>query len=114
MTVDLARWLARVRHDFCKRLLWPARDRRDIGGAPAPGELVPALVDDEGRPVTPRALWGTLAADAPPGLDLDRFSAAVTHAIAAAEAGDVAGVLELEAAFDDLAVLARSLDQKGP
>jgi len=38
----------------------------------------------------------------------------VTRAIAAAEAGDVAGVLELEAAFDDLAVLARSLDQKGP
>ena len=54
------------------------------------------------------------AADAPAGLDLDRFGAAVTRAIAAAEAGDVAGVLELEAAFDDLAVLARSLDQKGP
>ena len=114
MTVDPSRWLARVRHDFCKRLLWPARDRRDIGGVPAPGELVPSLVDDEGRPVTPRALWGALAADAPAGLDLDRFGAAVTRAIAAAEAGDVAGVLELEAAFDDLAVLARSLDQKGP
>ena len=112
MTVDPARWLARVRHDFCKRLLWPARDRRDLGGTPGPGELVPALVDDEGRPVAPRALWAALAADGPPGLDLDRFSAAVTRAIAAAEAGDVAGVLELEAAFDDLAVLARSLDTR--
>ena len=24
-------WLARVRHDLVKRLVWPARDRRDIG-----------------------------------------------------------------------------------
>jgi hypothetical protein len=35
-------WLARVRHDLVKRLVWPARDRRDVGGAPAPGELAPA------------------------------------------------------------------------
>jgi hypothetical protein len=110
--VEPAAWLARVRHDFCKRLLWPARDRRDVGGESAPGELVPALVDDEGQPVTPRALWAALAAEAPPGLDLDRFTAAVGRVIAAAEAGDAAGVLELEAAFDDLAVLARSLDPK--
>lgn len=111
--VDTPRWLARVRHDFCKRLLWPARDRRDLGGAPGPGELIPALVDDEGQPVAPRALWAALAAEAPAGLDLDRFAAAAARAIAAAEAGDVPGVLELEAAFDDLAVLARSLDGKG-
>jgi hypothetical protein len=39
-------WLARVRHDLVKRLVWPARDRRDIGGAPAPGELAPRLIDD--------------------------------------------------------------------
>jgi hypothetical protein len=108
--VDSASWIARVRHDFCKRLLWPARDRRDLGGTPTAGELVPALVDDEGRAVTPRELWAALAADAPPGLDLDRFSAAVSRVIAAAETGDVQGVLELEGAFDDLAMLARSLD----
>jgi hypothetical protein len=111
--VEPAPWLARVRHDFCKRLLWPARDRRDMGGPPAPGELCPALVDDEGQPVAPRALWATLAAEAPRGLDLDRFTAAVNRVIVAAEAGDVAGVLELEAAFDDLTMLARSLDTKG-
>ena len=34
-------WLARVRHDLVKRLVWPARDRRDMGGAPKPGELAP-------------------------------------------------------------------------
>jgi len=108
-----AQWLARVRHDLCKRVLWPARDRRDVGGAPAPGELVPRLVDDEGRPVTARALWAALATEAPPALDLGRFSAAVDRALAAADAGDVAGVLALEGAFDDLAVLARSLERTG-
>ena len=70
-------WLARVRHDLVKRLVWPARDRRDMGGNPAPGELVPDLIDDEGRPIT------------------------------APQAGDVAGVIALEAAF---AALARSLE----
>ena len=50
-------WLARVRHDLVKRLVWPARDRRDMGGAPAPGELVATLIDDEGQPITAQALW---------------------------------------------------------
>ena len=40
-------WLARVRHDLVKRIVWPARDRRDMGGAPKPGELVPDLIDEE-------------------------------------------------------------------
>ena len=70
-----AEWLARVRHDLVKRLVWPARDRRDIGGAPAPGELAPRLIDDEGRPHHRRALWAALAADAPPGADVERLSA---------------------------------------
>ena len=52
-------WLARVRHDLVKRLVWPARDRRDMGGNPAPGELVPDLIDDEGRPITAPALADT-------------------------------------------------------
>src|SRR5665213_1425681 len=38
-------WLARLQHDLVKRLLWPARDRRDLGGAPAPGELARSLDD---------------------------------------------------------------------
>ena len=45
--------------------------------------------------------------DAPPGADLESFAAALARAVAAAEADDVAGVMELEAAFDRLA---RSLD----
>jgi hypothetical protein len=109
-----AAWLARVQHDLVKRLLWPARDRRDLGGAPTPGELVPRLIDEEGAPITATALWAALAAQAPVGAAnapvaaaLARFAEALAHALAAGQAGDVAGVLTLEAAF---AELARSLD----
>jgi hypothetical protein len=105
------RWLARVRHDLVKRLVWPARDRRDLGGAPAPGELCAHLVDDEGAPTTPHALWSALVADGPrdeaSGDALRRFEAALTRAISAGAAGDVDGVLALEPAFDELA---RSLE----
>jgi hypothetical protein len=132
MTTTAARWLARVQHDLVKRLVWPARDRRDLGGTPSPGELLPHLIDDAGAPTTAMALWAALAADspespdagqvsppagaAPPGAAapwsdgaaLTRFGEALTRAIAAGQAGDVAGVLALESAF---AELARSLDQ---
>ena len=104
-----ADWLARVRHDLVKRLVWPARDRRDIGGAPAPGELSPRLLDDEGAPISADALWAALAADAPPGADVAAFGAAITSAVAAADAGDMQGVIALEAAFADLA---RSLEDR--
>jgi hypothetical protein len=104
-----AEWLARVRHDLVKRLVWPARDRRDAGGVPAPGELAPALIDDEGRPISAADLWSALAADAPPGADLAAFGAAVARAAAAGHAGDVDGVIALEAAYSDLA---RSLNHK--
>jgi len=102
-------WLARVRHDLVKRLVWPARDRRDLGGTPAPGELAPDLIDEEGRPITAEALWSALAADAPPGTDLIAFGAAVARADAAARADDVQGVIALEDAYADLA---RSLNRK--
>ncbi len=113
---EIDAWLARLRHDLIKRLVWPARDRRDAGGDPAPGELVPRLIDDEGRPATAATLWAALAADAPGGLDLGAFATALARAGAAASAGDVAGVLALEPAFDELAAaarrLARSLDRE--
>ena len=102
-------WLARLRHDLVKRLVWPARDRRDLGGVPAPGELTPRLIDDEGRPTSATALWTALAADAPAGLDLAPFGVALARAIAAAEAGEIAGVLALDAAFDHLAAAAATL-----
>jgi hypothetical protein len=105
--MDPGAWLARVRHDLVKRLLWPARDRRDAGGPVVHGELVAPLIDDEGRPVTPGALWQGLAADAPPGAALGPFTAAVRQAEAAAAADDLDGVLALEPAFQ---ALARSLE----
>ncbi len=110
------RWLARVRHDLLKRLVWPARDRRDLGGAPAPGELIAHLVDHEGAPTTPHALWSALVAEGPAGPSsagpIRRFEAALTRAVSAGAAGDVDGVLALEPAFDELArSLARSLEE---
>jgi hypothetical protein len=102
-------WLARVRHDLVKRLVWPARDRRDAGGPVVPGELVAPLIDDEGRPTTPGALWEALAADAPDGAALGPFTAAVTRAAAAAAADQLDGVLALEPAFE---ALARSLEAR--
>jgi hypothetical protein len=107
-TAAITAWLGRVRHDLVKRLVWPARDRRDAGGAPAPGELCPRLIDDEGRATTAEALWASLSAEAPAGLDIEPFGRALAAASAAAAAGDVAGVLALEPAFDALARLARS------
>ena len=110
-SVENDRWLARVRHDLVKRLVWPARDRRDLGGAPVPGELCAHLVDDEGAPTTAQALWSALAADGPRGAAsggaLLRFEEALTRAVSAGAAGDVDGVLALEPAFDELA---RSLE----
>jgi hypothetical protein len=103
-------WLARVRHDLVKRLLWPARDRLDVGGAPAPGELEPSLIDAEGRPISAEALWSALRVDAPAGVSLDAFEAALAAALVAARAGDAAGVVALEPAFDELARLVRSLE----
>jgi hypothetical protein len=101
-------WLVRVQHDLVKRLLWPARDRRDMGGSPGPGELVPRLIDDEGRPTTAAALWEELRADAEaPAPVLDAFGAAVASAVAAAERGDIAGVLALDDAFRALGAAVR-------
>ena len=100
-------WLARLRHDLVKRLVWPARDRRDMGvpGPARPGELAPSLTDDEGNSVTAQALWTLLRGDLPgpaPADTLARFGAAVASAERAGAAGDVDGVLALEIAFREL------------
>jgi hypothetical protein len=98
-------WLKRLRHDLIKRLLWPARDRRDMGGKPRSGELDARLVDEEGRPTAAEALWSRLREEAPtpdhPALVA--FEPALMRATTASRRGDVTGVLALEADFDRLA-----------
>ena len=96
------RWLGRVHHDLVKRLLWPARDRREAGGSVRRGELSVVLTDDEGRPVDGITLWATLRADAPATFarsDLDTFGSAVGVAVAAGASDQLVGVLALEDAF---------------
>jgi hypothetical protein len=98
-------WLRRVRHDLVKRLVWPARDRRDMGGSPVPGELVASLVDEEGQPATAATVWAGLEASAtdPRHPGLAAFEAALADCLAAAQRNDVDGVLALDRAFDRLA-----------
>src|SRR5436190_19672001 len=104
-------WLGRVQHDLVKRLLWPARDRRDMGGAPHPGELEPRLVDDEGRPTTAAALWSALRAEvSAPAAVLEAFDRALESAVAAAQRGDLDGVLALDGAFRALSASLRKDD----
>jgi hypothetical protein len=101
-------WVARLQHDLVKRMLWLARDRRDMAGTPSPGELLPHLVGDEGQPVAPEALWQALRSEAPaeaPAEALDAFGQALQSAVAAARAGDLEGVLALEAAFQKLGAI---------
>jgi hypothetical protein len=105
-------WLAHVRHDLVKRLLWPARDRRGLGGAVQCGELTAALIDDDGASISAAALWAALRSDAPadiPAGALDSFGVAVDAAVACAAADDVDGVLTLEAAFTALSASAATM-----
>ena len=84
---EVSPWLARVRHDLVKRLVWPASRRSRA-----------------------RARLGShRAGEAPAGLDLEGFAAALARAAAAAAAGEIDGVLALEPAFDDLAARAQQL-----
>src|SRR5262245_47819298 len=110
MSEDPGVWVGRVRHDLCKRLLWPARDRRDLGGPVRPGELQVALVDEEGRRTSAAAMWQAFRDTAPAGAPeaaLDAFGAAVDDAVKAAARDDLRGVLTLEPAFEALARIVR-------
>lgn len=109
--VDAKAWLGRVHHDLVKRLLWPARDRRTLGGAVAPGELRVILMDADGAATTPQDLWAQLRLEAPPGAPaeaLGRFERAVAAAVDAGAQDDVDGVLALDDAF---AALARNVKE---
>ncbi len=95
-------WLAQVQHDLIKRLLWVARDCRELGREPEPGELVATLIDEEGLPIAAYALWERLREQAPNGLRLGEFETILRHSIAAAKRNDLSGVLCLEVAFEKL------------
>jgi len=99
-------WLARVRHDLVKRMLWSARDRRDLGGPVHAGELVAKLIDEEGQPTSAGQLWRALLADAPAAISdqVSRaFAQAVESAVVGARTDQMEPVLALEAAFVELA-----------
>jgi hypothetical protein len=108
---EAAVWLGLVNHDLVKRLLWPARDRRAMGGPVQPGELVVALAGEDGTPRSAVETWRLLRADLPAAgpaantveLALDAFERAVATAQRAAAADDLEGVLAVEAAFETLA-----------
>ena len=116
---DAGAWLARVQHDLVKRLLWPARDRRDLGGVVQPGELAVALVDDEGAEVPAAQLWLRLCDLAPARVTagahaaLGEFGAAIDRAVAAGQVDDLAGVLALEAAWQALARIVKDAGRSG-
>jgi hypothetical protein len=112
MYIDVSReaagWLGLVNHDLVKRLLWPARDRRAMGGPLRPGELVVALAGEDGRPRSAVETWRSLRAELPaigPAADdaCDAFELVVASAQRAAAADDLDGVLALEAAYEALA-----------
>lgn len=79
-------WLARLRHDLVKPLVWPARDLVDLGQPLQPSDLaelqrsLTRLIDQAGTPVTVTELWCQLRAAAPaivPAAALDRFEQAL-------------------------------------
>jgi hypothetical protein len=119
MPDDATAWLGQVQHDLVKRLLWPARDRRDLGGVVRRGELRVALVDDEGATITAAQLWQRLRDLAPPQVnnvahaELDAFAAAIDRAVAAGADDDLAGVLALEAAWQALARFVKDAEGSG-
>jgi hypothetical protein len=93
-----------------KRMVWPARDRRDLGGPVIPGELVATLRDEEGRPISARDLWRCLAEDAPASVSTQArraFADAIDSADRGACTNQLEPVLALEAAFDVLARLVK-------
>src|SRR5512147_1263083 len=98
----VTRWLRRIHHDLVKRLLWSARDCRELGRDPLPGELITTLLDEEGEPIEALALWQHFAVQAPEGIELCAFETALRQSIAAAASNDLQGVLALEPAYERL------------
>lgn len=101
-------WLRELHHDLVKRVLWPARDQRDLGGrdVQALRRGLTELADAEGAPATAEELWRSLRAQAPaPAGALDAFEGALKRAVASLNKpwpAPLDAVLALEPAFDAL------------
>ena len=111
-----AYWLARLKHDLVKQVVWRARDLRDLGQHATPADMAALgralleLRDGEGRAVDAVGLWDAFMGDpdAPPRqASIDDFGRAVRSAqdavvAQAPEAPEVvmSKVLDLETAFD--------------
>jgi hypothetical protein len=109
-------WLKAVRHDLVKRVVWPARDLRDLGGQDlaALRRGLTQLTDAEGAPISAQALWERLRADAPKGSEpaCDAFGESLADAVAALDRPWPApreAILALEGAFF---ALARSMEDE--
>jgi hypothetical protein len=107
-------WLAALRHDLVKRVLWPARDLRDTGGrdVAALRRGLFELVDAGGAPVTAEALFARMRPDSPcAAAACDAFAATLQRAVAALDEPwphPLHAALALDSAFD---ALARSLKE---
>ena len=110
-------WLARVRHDLLKPVLWTAHDLREFSPSATLGDAELVLLrrgltdlrDHEGAGVSALELWAHLVQDAQ-GVSvqaLGDFEAALRAAVTAVAGTDatqaLAAVLHLEDAFASLA-----------
>lgn len=86
---ESSRWLARVKHDLVKRMVWPARDLADTASPCTPPNIqllrdgALDLRNDDGDTTDAVQLWQTLVRDAPGCVlpqALERFGLAVAHA----------------------------------
>jgi hypothetical protein len=108
-------WLARLRHDLLKPVLWRARDLDASGQRPGHDDLAAfrrallEVADENGKPTTACSWWRERRRQAPatlPGSALDAFEMALAAAEDAMSEQDapaaLAAIRRLEAAFASL------------
>lgn len=116
-------WLARLRHDLVRPLVWRARDVRE-DDMMADGEkrrllaaVLDELYDGEGRPITALALWQEIAADAPASLDArarQGFADALAHAVEVVSRVRTTPEHPIDAAYAAIAALDVAFATLGP